>query len=188
MSADNGIYILESIETDNRYVYRVIDAQCIDNIYYDPGIDAYGISPMKHGFNRYILHDYFKHGFITHDKAIAYIKAKEIEDDLDICEYGINLITYADTFPIFTTEQMENYDSIVEHSVEVYRVKIQKSLEDRTITIPGGAIFTDGVLCGTLYGKRVDIRFSMLKIDDKQTLTGVVRDVIKEQHEAFGKV
>jgi hypothetical protein len=83
MSADNGIYILEYSDG-----YRVIHRSAIDNLYwhFSKGGMFNELNPCE-VLASYGKEEEFKtlHGVLN--------KAREIYDDLDICEYGIQFIT-----------------------------------------------------------------------------------------------
>jgi hypothetical protein len=91
MSADNGIYILVSPNKETGFTeYRVIYAQSIDNIYFQP----------DHGdFNTEHLRNYFaKCKFNTSDiDALAY--ARKLESKYSYLEYGIKWIYMNVDFP-----------------------------------------------------------------------------------------
>lgn len=96
MSADNGVYILESpllCRTDfvaPRFEYRVAYAMAIDNIQYEPDIE---------GFNTEELKKYFGKCFIFQDRMKALVKADKIAQECEILEYGIQFISLPFVFP-----------------------------------------------------------------------------------------
>jgi hypothetical protein len=90
MSADNGIYILESDDG-----YRITHAQAIENITYDPDDTGYNQEWVKCLFGDCKV-------FSTIDQARdeAWRLYNEImESDFPIVEYGISTVGYLPTFP-----------------------------------------------------------------------------------------
>lgn len=92
MSADNGVYILQTKDG-----FRVIHAQAIDNISYNA--DATG-------FNLRILYQYFCDSQCYKNKKQATDRAVELYEEImnddfcPVCEYGISFINAKDiTFP-----------------------------------------------------------------------------------------
>lgn len=101
MSADNGIYILESPREDGQgYEYRVIHAQAIENIEYDANFHR-----LPHGeFDDEQLINYFGRAEVLDKESareLAFIKEEEIlsDDFCPILEYGISTITMNRPFP-----------------------------------------------------------------------------------------
>lgn len=87
MSADNGIYILETPKGDKKE-YRVAHLQGIDNIYYH---DATGdLITMWVMFSRASLFD-------SEEKAT--LKAHELSKDYDVLEYGVSSLKIDKEFP-----------------------------------------------------------------------------------------
>lgn len=82
MSADNGIYILETPKPGNTYEYRIIEA-CGFDINYKPDLGK---------FNSKSMYGYFKNAAICGDKALALALACDLAKDCYILEYGINII------------------------------------------------------------------------------------------------
>lgn len=89
MSADNGIYILEtpSKKSKSGYEYRVAHHQAIDNIYWgknsssdDPKVWIENCRKWWEGCEVYT------------DKGSAFAEASRQADDCDILEYGISVI------------------------------------------------------------------------------------------------
>lgn len=93
MSADNGIYILQTKDENGVLEYRVAHLGAIENLYYsDPsGDEVY-------------MWLFFRKSPLFYDKNDAYEWAKEIEkeildDDFGIIEYGIVLLEVNKSFP-----------------------------------------------------------------------------------------
>ena len=87
MSADNGIYILQSKDG-----WRVIEAQAIDNLWWD---DYY--KEIRTVLNPDMLLEYFGKCEVLKTKEEAMILATELYEeimnsDFPICEYGISFI------------------------------------------------------------------------------------------------
>jgi hypothetical protein len=110
MSADNGIYILESISPlsndndDPTHEYRVIEAQAIDNIFYHP--DS---GPEDTPYHPHLV-QYFNQSQIYQTKDEAYTEAQKMydrimDDDYGIIEYGISEIHIREIFPTMALEQ-----------------------------------------------------------------------------------
>jgi hypothetical protein len=92
MSADNGIYILET-DTDNGREYRVTSAQCIESIYCDledgRGCDVTDSGMIEEWGDSEV--------FNTETKALKY--AEELANTIDWLEYGICFIRVDRKFP-----------------------------------------------------------------------------------------
>ena len=95
MSADNGIYILKSPK-GNSFEFRVIHAQAIENINYDPDESGFNIEALKTYFGRAQV-------FSDEDKAAkeACSMADAVVGDTfcPILEYGISYISIPFKFP-----------------------------------------------------------------------------------------
>lgn len=93
MSADNGIYILETPSLVGDKEYRVIHAQAIDNIYDQDG-----------NIDKDTLRQYFCMSPVIVNKEDAMTKAfeweKDIIDEWLPVEYGVHLIKYDSYFPV----------------------------------------------------------------------------------------
>lgn len=95
MSADNGIYILKSPKGDG-FEFRIIHAQAIENIEYEPDREGYNTQELKRYFGKAKVFD---------NKEGAWKLAFEIEQDIlsdDFCpilEYGISSISLPFEFP-----------------------------------------------------------------------------------------
>lgn len=83
MSADNGVYILRTKGPE----FRVVHAQAIDNIDYDP--------PQDLSFNPDVVLDYFGQSKVYKSEAEALLAARQIQKGLPICEYGICTLDYS---------------------------------------------------------------------------------------------
>lgn len=106
MSADNGIYVLESplygVANGERVVtplceYRVIEAQAIENIHYykdGPLCDAEIVR-------------YFGRSVVFYGKALALLHAHGMEEKCEILEYGVSIIRLFVPFPSMTIEEAE---------------------------------------------------------------------------------
>lgn len=100
MSADDGIYILQSpVEDYSCFEYRVIHAQAIENLYWceDDKDSADEIQPE-------MLMEYFGSSEVFWDKHKAWVKVFQLEKDMKDeygfgPEYGISMIRYDQPFP-----------------------------------------------------------------------------------------
>ncbi len=98
MSADNGIYILQTKDG-----FRVAHAQAIDNIYFEPNAD---------GWNPYEVWGYFHQVAIHRDHSSALNRAWQIQKDMkgEVLEYGISSLLHPNLeFPKFTLAEYEQY-------------------------------------------------------------------------------
>ncbi len=80
MSADNGIYILESKDG-----FRIVHAQAIENLMWWDGCAVEGLNPKY-------VYDYFKYSKLIKDRGEAYIEAFDLYKELSaegFVEYGI---------------------------------------------------------------------------------------------------
>lgn len=105
MSADNGIYI--AIFGDGEY--RVAYTQAIDNCWDEEGRE---IIP----FIVYLFAD--TPAFSTFDEAWA--EAKEIEEDCEYTEYGINTIHFQNKFEFYQAEVVASPELYDPPQVETY--------------------------------------------------------------------
>ena len=101
MSADNGIYVLETprqvVVGDELppYEYRIIHAQAIDNITYFPE------GPLRDAE----VVNYFGKVKVLYNKTEALVEAHELADKCTILEYGVSVIHWPTPFPILTVEE-----------------------------------------------------------------------------------
>ena len=99
MSADNGIYVLESADG-----YRVLYAHAIDNMYWYPNPDSsFGYSEASTPEQEELaVRDYWKDApfFPTLDAAMKH--AYSMEQDVDYTEYGLVVIKTWVTIPRLT--------------------------------------------------------------------------------------
>lgn len=112
MSADNGIYILQTNNVDGTgFEYRVAECQAIENIsYYNPA----------RGYNDKIVDDamlviYFGDSKV-YNKKDAHDIANRIEDDIlqsycPVLEYGISTIKIDKVFPSMNLEEAERIEN-----------------------------------------------------------------------------
>lgn len=107
MSADNGIYILQSLDG-----FRVIHAQGIDNLWWWPTgeyINGYPKWDRRDIINPAELYNYFNESKIYHNRESAMKEADRIYEEImgddfcPICEYGIQFINGLENEP-FPTE------------------------------------------------------------------------------------
>ena len=82
MSADNGIYILKLKDQ-----YRIIEAQAIDNLYWNPDSNT-----EQPDINLKQVVSYYGHAPSFDTRNAALEKAGQMLDDVYVCEYGINFI------------------------------------------------------------------------------------------------
>lgn len=111
MSADNGIYILQTNNASNTgFEYRVAECQAIENInYYNPA----------RGYNDKIADDamlviYFGDSKV-YDKKEAYDMADRVENEIlqseyPILEYGVSTIKIDKVFPSMSLEEAEEIE------------------------------------------------------------------------------
>jgi hypothetical protein len=97
MSADNGIYISEFPNRE----WRVIHAQAIDNLSYEPDGDD--------GFNSVQVINYFNVGATTFgSKEQAMVAAHRMAENYGILEYGVNLIKFPFTMDQYRRRALLN--------------------------------------------------------------------------------
>jgi hypothetical protein len=94
MSADNGIYILETISEDELSEYRVKHLQGIDDYTWDDDINDYSANPNIHIKNARKM---WENCEVFYDRSAAMAKAHEIyreimDSDFPVLEYGIDFI------------------------------------------------------------------------------------------------
>lgn len=88
MSADNGIYILETKRDENSSEYRVAYAQAIDNIFGKFNDDTYHWEP-----NLEMMKNYFGNSSV-HDNLIdALDKAEKMSYDYEYLEDGVCVLS-----------------------------------------------------------------------------------------------
>lgn len=103
MSADNGVYVLESPIGDGVYSivkeYRIVEAQAIENIYY------YVPGPLRDAeLVRYFGRSYV---FMNMNEAEVLLHAHGMAEKCDILEYGVSIIRWLVPFPSMTIEEAE---------------------------------------------------------------------------------
>ena len=99
MSADNGIYILQTLDG-----YRVVHAQAIENIY------------EGEGFNLKVVAEYWGRSNLLKNEIEAWEEAQQLYDEImddDYCpivEYGVQFINGMEhlQFPIHLIPEKEN--------------------------------------------------------------------------------
>ena len=118
MSADNGIYILESplygVLNGQRVVtqvceWRVIEAQAIENIHYYKDESLCNAELVR----------YFGIAKVYDNKAEALLRAYEMAEKCEILEYGVSVIYWPVPFPSMTVEEAkkllkEEYERVFE--------------------------------------------------------------------------
>ena len=96
MSADNGIYILQTMGKQGGFEYRVSHCQNIEDIHWNDKQHCH----MSGYLNSEIVQQRFGHSKVYTDKQSALNKAHEIYDEImqdDFCqvvEYGIQILDY----------------------------------------------------------------------------------------------
>ena len=106
MSADNGIYVLETKGPE----YWVAHAQAIDNIYYDIATNTY-----KDDFIPQEAFRYFGDCQVFTDEKQALSYAHEEAEKYDVLEYGVSVINNPNqTFPQFSKEEMKLRDAWID--------------------------------------------------------------------------
>jgi hypothetical protein len=122
MSADNGIYVLKTKMTGDKppyFVYRVIHAQAIENLYYD-------VTTGRHNenFTPEEVYSYFKECMPFFDEGEALCYAHKLADQHPILEYGVCILDHGEqTFETFSDEEMLAYHQGVDEAIEAYRKK-----------------------------------------------------------------
>ena len=109
MSADNGIYILETLAPNNDgKEYRVVHAQAIENIFYfDP---ERGYTQGDEGDDMELVL-YFGGSEVFYNEEAAWNKAREIADEIEnddwggYLEYGMSAIRLNKVFPPMSMEE-----------------------------------------------------------------------------------
>ena len=95
MSADNGIYILETPITGKKE-WRVTHAQAIENLHYQPP-KGWDMDPQE-------VVTYFGKSQVFHSKAEALLRADEMARGFAILEYGIQTIIGERPFEAYQEE------------------------------------------------------------------------------------
>lgn len=83
MSADNGVYVLKTKDKQ----YRVACFQNSEELHYDNLTNSY-----KKEYTSYGLYQKFKDTRYTRNPEIAINIAMDLEKELSVCEYGIQII------------------------------------------------------------------------------------------------
>ena len=126
MSADNGIYILktlapglatqtgEEIRVDHIepfYEYRVLHAQCIENIYYRVESQSDHDLFDQNTFVPEVAYEYFKECQPLYDEGQALSYAHRLADQHPILEYGVDILDHGEqVFQTFTDEEIQTYE------------------------------------------------------------------------------
>jgi hypothetical protein len=90
MSADNGVYILKTINPKGGYEFRVEHLQAVDNVGWDDNLRRMTDDPIVQIHN---AHEMWGHSHVWGTREDAFRIAEKILEDLDVCEYGIQTIT-----------------------------------------------------------------------------------------------
>jgi len=97
MSSDNGIYICEFPNQE----WRVIHAQAIDNLSYEPDDED--------GFNSVQVINYCNVGAATFgSKEQAMVHAHRMAEDYEILEYGVSVIKFPHTIDQYQRRALLN--------------------------------------------------------------------------------
>ncbi len=126
MSADNGVYILKTrgaglqapfANNDPQkavapfYEYRVLHAQCIENIYYRVESQSDHDLFDQRTFVPEVAYDYFKECQPLYDEDQARNYAHQLADQTSILEYGVEILDHGEqVFQTFTDEEIEAFD------------------------------------------------------------------------------
>jgi len=138
MSSDNGIYILKTKPAGNVYVvpdeenssisegfmvrpdtfeYRVVHAQCIENLYYDVATGQH-----NQDFTPEDAYMYFKECQVFYDEGKASAYAFRLAEQHPILEYGVSILNHGEQiFQEFTDEQLKAYDDRIEGLIQQHR-------------------------------------------------------------------
>jgi hypothetical protein len=115
MSADNGVYILETLAPNSGKEYRVIHAQAIENIFYFNPERGY-IQGDEGDDVELVL--YFGNSEIFHSEDDAWHESLKMADEIEnddwggYLEYGISAIRLNKVFPTMTQEEAkQKYDA-----------------------------------------------------------------------------
>lgn len=90
MSADNGVYILKTINPKGGYEFRVAHLQAVDNVGWDDNLRRMTDDPIVQIHN---AHEMWGHSHVWDTREDAFRIAEKILEDLDVCEYGIQILT-----------------------------------------------------------------------------------------------
>lgn len=99
MSADNGIYILQTYGPE----YRVAYCQAVDNIYGTYCVENFSYLPNPEG-----IVEYFGKAKVFTDLEEAWDFALALEDDIDYTEYGVSLLKEFETYTFKDFEEKVN--------------------------------------------------------------------------------
>ena len=102
MSTDNGIYILQTKGKDGKKEHRVVEAQCIEDIFDEPDYPCH--DPV---LNMQSVHHLFGDCKVFNDRDSALTHALQIAEGCMILEYGISSIDTLSCveFPKSTVEE-----------------------------------------------------------------------------------
>jgi len=120
MSSDNGIYILKTKQAGEfatGFEYRVLHAQCIENLYYDIDTGLY-----RENFIPEEAFAYFKECQPFFEEALALRYAHYLAEQHPILEYGVSILHHEELeFVEFDEDQMMAYDTGVDVRIQQYR-------------------------------------------------------------------
>jgi hypothetical protein len=121
MSADNGVYLLESPTALGRKEYRVAECQSIEDLTYKPeGFPGDG----QRFWNLLALWHKFGQCKVFLNESDAWDAAREIHHGLDVCEYGIGPVILDRIFP--TRAEVFNF------AMTSLRFELQSTTNDDT--------------------------------------------------------
>jgi hypothetical protein len=120
MSSDNGIYILKTKQAGEHatgFEYRVVHAQCIENLYYDIDTGLY-----RENFIPEEAFAYFKECQTFFEEALALRYAHHLADQAAILEYGVVELRHEEQeFEEFDEDQMMVYNTGIDVRIQQYR-------------------------------------------------------------------
>jgi len=138
MSADNGVYILKTLargakyayvplqegEISPFYVYRVLHAQAIENIYYRVESQSDHDLFDQRTFVPEVAYEYFKECQPLFDEGRALIYAHQLADQTSILEYGVEILDHGEqVFQTFTDEEIQTFEQRSDEIMSANRKK-----------------------------------------------------------------
>jgi len=172
MSSDNGIYILKTKQAGEYatgFEYRVLHAQCIENLYYDIDTGLYG-----ENFIPEEAFAYFKECQTFFEEALALRYAHHLADQHTILEYGVTTLHHEEQeFKEFTDDQMMVYDTGVDVRIQQYRDQRDSDMDSKrsaaTVELAGdGSEFHPTQVVGFIAGPNGEKIYGRLNLTTEE--------------------
>ncbi|KKL88140.1 hypothetical protein LCGC14_1927690 [marine sediment metagenome] len=112
------------------YEYRVLHAQCIENIYYRVESQSDQALFDQSNFVPEVAYEYFKECQPLYDEGQALSYAHRLADQYPILEYGVEILDHGEeVFQTFTDEEIQTYEQRSDEIMAANRKQRDKEME-----------------------------------------------------------